>query len=170
MINPPQTNYPADPQDNDSPKATVQRIGGRNARKISEAIGHSQDILFIASTVFPFTLFPDTVAVDREKVTVVNRMFFRVAEIVSIRIHDVLNITADVGPFFGAVRIQTRFFESDIHYIKFLRRDDALRLKRLLQGYVIAAQKEIDCDAFTAEELTKLLDEMGQGHPSNKDM
>lgn len=166
----PQRNEPADLSDNDRPQATVQRITGRNSRKISEAIGHSQDILYIASTVFPFTLFPDTVAVDREKVTVVNRTFFRTAEIVSIRIHDVLNVTADVGPFFGAVRIQTRFFESDIHHIKFLRREDALRLKRLLQGYVIAAQKEIDCDSFTAEELTKLLNEIGQGHPTYKDM
>jgi len=170
-MNSPPNNYPADPpnSDTDKPKATVQRIHGRNPRKIAEAIGHSQEILFSATTVFPFTLFPDTVAVDREKVTVVNRLFFRVAEIVSIRIHDVLNVTADVGPFFGAVRIQTRFFEKDVHDIKYLHREDALHLKRLLQGYVIAAQKHLDCDAFTAKELASLLDEIGQGHPS-KDM
>lgn len=166
----PQRDNPADLSDNDKPQTTVQRITGRNSRKVSEAIGHSQDVLFYATTVFPFTLFPDTVTVDREKVTVVNRMFFRTAEVVSIRIHDVLNVTADVGPFFGAVKIQTRFFESDIHHIKFLHRVDALRLKRLLQGYVIAAQKEIDCDSFTAEELKKLLNEIGQGHPTDKDM
>lgn len=164
-----QTNEP--PTDPAEPKheSLISRTTARNARRISEAIGHSQDMLFIATTIFPFTLFPDTVAVDREKVTVVNRTFFRVAEIVSIRIEDVLNVTADVGPFFGAVKIQTRFFEQDNHSIKFLRRADALRLKRLLQGYVIASKKEIDCDSFTAEELAKLLDEIGQGHPS-KDM
>lgn len=158
-----------DPADLPSTNPQIQRIAGRNPRKIIEAIGHSQEILFIASTVFPFALFPDTVAVDREKVTVVNRTFFRVAEIVSIRIHDVLNVTVDVGPFFGAVKIQTRYFESDIHYIKFLRRKDALTLKRLLQGFVIATQKKIDCDAFNAQELATLLEEIGQAHPK-KDM
>ncbi len=140
-----------------------------SARRLAEAIGNSRDMLFLASTVFPFTLFPDTVTVDREKVTVVNRTFFRTAEIVSIRISDVLNVTADVGPFFGSVKIQTKFFDSDNHAITFLRREDALRLKRLLQGYVIASQKEIDCDSFTAPELARLLDEIGQGHPK-KDM
>ena len=173
-MNNPQTKEPATLPDNTSDNTPIQppriqRISGRNARKVSEAVGHSQDMLFQASTVFPFTLFPDTVTVDREKVTVVNRTFFRIAEIVSIRIPDVLNVTASVGPFFGAVRIQTRYFESDIHYIKFLRRHDALRLKRLLQGYVIASQKEIDCDSFSTDELSTLLDEIGQGHP-NKDM
>lgn len=162
-------------QDKDTvPAPTVtqlhrQRISHSNARRLSEAIGHSQDMLFSATTVFPFTLFPGTITVDREKVTVVNRWFFRVAEIVSIRIEDILNVTADVGPFFGALKIQTRFFDRDIHSINFLRRNDALKLKRLLQGYVIASKKEIDCDAFTADELAKLLDEIGQGHPS-KDM
>lgn len=147
----------------------THRITPQSIRRLSEAIGNSQDMLFMATTVFPFTLFPDTVTVDREKVTVVNRTFFRVAEIVSIRIEDVLNVTADVGPFFGAVKIQTRFFDRDVHAIKYLKRSDALRLKRLLQGYVIAAKKQIDCDTFSTEELVTILDEIGQGHPS-KDM
>lgn len=150
------------------PDTRTQRIT-RRARRLSEAIGHSQDTIFTATTVFPFNLFPDTVAVDREKVTIVNRTFFRVAEIVSLRIDDVLNVMADVGPFFGAVKIQTRFFDAASYSIRFLRRNDALKLKRILQGYVIASQKGIDCDGFTAEELATLLDEIGQGNPS-KDM
>lgn len=155
-------NNPADPE------SRMRRIS-RRARRLSEAIGHSQDTIFSATTVFPFNLFPDTVTVDREKVTIVNRTFFRTAEIVSLRIDDVLNIMADVGPFFGAVKIQTRFFDAASYSIKFLRRQDALKLKRILQGYVIASQKGLDCDAFTAEELETLLDEIGQGNPS-KDM
>lgn len=157
------TNQPLGPPDSRS-----QRIA-RRARKLSEAIGHSKDTIFKATTVFPFNLFPDTVVVDREKVTIVNRSFFRVAEVVSLRINDVLNVMADVGPFFGAVKIQTRFFGTDGYSITFLRRRDALKLKRILQGYVIANQKGLDCDGFTAEELAMLLDEIGQTNP-DKDM
>lgn len=160
----PLTNQPPEPED------TRSKLITRRTRKLSEAIGHSKDILFIASTVFPFSLFPDTVAVDREKVTIVNRTFFRVAEIVSLRIDDVLNVMADVGPFFGAVKIQTRFFDAASYSINFLRRSDALKLKRILHGYVIANQKGIDCDGFTAEELATLLDEIGKDSPNPADM
>ena len=152
----------------DLPNTRTVRLGHR-ARKLSEAIGHSQDMLFTATTVFPFNLFPDSVAVDREKVTIINRTFFKTAEIISLRIEDVLNVMADVGPFFGAVKIQTRFFDAASYSIKFLRRGDALKLTRILHGYVIAKQKDIDCDAFTADELSTLLNEIGQGSPG-KDM
>jgi len=153
----PSTENPAQP-------ATTPR-----AQRYYDAIGHSQDMLFTARTVFPFSFFPDTVTVDREKVTIVNRTFFRVAEIVSTRIHDVLNVTADVGPFFGAVHIHTRYFDNDSYSVKFLRRTEALRLKRILQGYVIACQKGIDCEKYTTKELAQLLDDIGEGHPSKGD-
>jgi hypothetical protein len=154
---------PRDPAD---PATTPIELKSRRARKVSEAIGHSQDTIFWATTVFPFNLFPDTVIVDREKVTIVNRTFFRTAEIVSLRINDVLNVMADVGPFFGSVKIQTRFFDAASYSIKFLKRRDALKLNRILHGYVIANQKGIDCDGFTAEELATLLYEIGQGNPN----
>lgn len=159
----PPTNGPAVPPDTTDSAKT--RITTRRTRRISEAIGHSPDVLFSATTVFPFSLFPDSVTLDREKVTIINRVFFRVAEIVSLRIDDVLNVMADVGPFFGAVKIQTRFFDAASYSIRFLRRDDALRLKHLLQGYVIANQKGINCDGFTADELATLLEKIGQEGP-----
>ena len=41
-------------------------------------------------------------------------------------------------------------------------RDDATRLKRITQGYVIALQRNIDCSALPLRELSKMLDELGQ--------
>lgn len=140
------------------------------ARRLREAIGNSQDMLMTATTVFPFTLFPDTVTIDREKITIAHRFFFRVAEVVSMRIEDILNVTADVGPVFGSISMLTRYFDPDKPYIvNYLWRRDALKIKRILQGYVTAVKKEIDLSAFSAEELAVLLDEFGQGNPS-KDM
>ena len=155
---------------NDPPgQQQLHDITTRTARKLSEVIGNSQDVLFSANTVFPFVLFPDTVTVDREKVTVAHRTFFRVAEIVSVPIEDVLNVTADVGPFFGSIVIQTRFFDNHAN-INFLKRHDALKLKRVLQGYVVATKKSIDCSTFSASQLAEILDNLGKGHPTMTDM
>jgi len=134
----------------------------RVTQQLSQAIGGAQDVLFSATTVFPFTLFPDTITVDRAKLSVAKRMFFQVAEAMTIRIEDILNVTADVGPFFGSVKIATRFFDTKKPYtVNYLWRHDALKLKRIMQGYIIAKQQNIDCSSLSAPELTMLLDKLG---------
>lgn len=137
--------------------------------ELGKAISDSQEALVTATTVFPFTLFPDTVIVDREKFTVAHRIFFRVAEVTTIRVEDILNVTADVGPFFGSLKILTRFFDPDKPYtVNFLWRSDTLRIKRVLQGYVIAIQKKIDCSALSTPELAVLLDDLGRATPNDE--
>jgi hypothetical protein len=138
-------------------------------RELSDAIRVSHEPLISATTVFPFTLFPDTVVVDREKLTVAHRIFFQVAEVLSIRIEDILNVTADVGPFFGSIKISTRFFDKSKPYnVNFLWREDALKIKRIMQGYIIATQKKIDCSALNSPELAQMLDELGQAAPNEE--
>ncbi len=131
-------------------------------QQLTRAIVAARKPLARATTVFPFTLFPDTVVIDRSKITVTHRTFFWTAEVVSIRVEDVLNVMADVGPIFGSVTITTRFFNAEKPYVvSYLWRSDALRIKRILQGYVIATQKEIDCSALDTHRLSKLLEELG---------
>jgi|SRR5688572_14072325 len=139
-------------------------------RKLTQAVEGTRQTLFEATTVFPFTLFPDTVVIDREKLTVTHRVFFQVAEVMSIRIEDILNVTADVGPFFGSLKISTRFFNTKKPYkVNYLWRGDAMRIKRIMQGYIIARQKDIDCSAFSSKELADMLDKLGQAAPNNAD-
>ncbi|HTE21906.1 MAG TPA: hypothetical protein VK674_02590 [Candidatus Limnocylindria bacterium] len=131
--------------------------------ELAETITKSREVLVSATTVFPFTLFPDAVTLDRAKLTIAHREFFAVGEVVSIRIEDILNVMADVGPFLGSLKIFTRFFSTDKPYqVSFLRRQDALRIKRILQGYIIAIQKKIDCSALPTPELARMLDDLGQ--------
>lgn len=134
-----------------------------SAIELTQTIDKSHEILVQATTVFPFTLFPDAITLDRAKLTIAHREFFWTAEVMSIRIEDILNVTADVGPFFGSLKIFTRFFATDKPYtISFLRRKDALRLKRVLQGYIIALQKEIDCSSMPTKDLAQMLGDLGK--------
>ncbi len=123
----------------------------------------AQDTLFQANTVFPFVLFTDTVALDREKLTITKRQFFLVAKIVSIPIAEILRVEANVGPFFGSVHISSRFFSSKTMAINFLTRHDAVELQRILQGYIIAHQKGIDSADVDKEQLVVLLNDLGEG-------
>lgn len=142
----------------------------RDARQqLTQAIVSSHEPLYAARTAFPFTLFPDTVVIDRAKLTVTRRNLFWTTEAMSIRIEDVLNVTADVGPLFGSVKIATRFFtaERQPYIVNYLWRKDALKIKRIMQGYIIATQKEIDCAELDTHQLAELLDELGDGSLNN---
>ena len=129
-------------------------------QELREAIRGSRQVLATATTVF--TLFPDTLVIDRAKLTVTKRTFFSMAEVMSIRMEDILNVTATVGPFFGTVKIISRVMSPEKSYIvgRFWRKD-ALRMKRITQGYVIALQREIDCNTLPPRELAAMLEKLG---------
>lgn len=132
-------------------------------QELRDAINDARQVLISATTVFPLTFFPDTITVDRTKITVTHRSFFRVAEVVSIRIEDILDIAAGVGPLFGSIRITSRFFNNEMPYsLNHFWREDAQRVKRITQGYMIALQKKIDCKNLSTRELAAMLDKLGQ--------
>ena len=147
----------------------VQAEKQKTADELIDAVGGSQDVLVRINTVFPLTIFPDTITIDRTKLTITHREFFKVGQSLSINIEDILNVEAGVGPFFGTIKITTRFFDPSKPYtMRNITRGDALRIKRILQGYIIAKQKEVDCTALTTRELAKLLDELGKVAPAEK--
>ncbi len=150
-------------QVNNPVSADLPRDKQEVAQELVSAIGGSNDVLVRATTVFPFTANPDTVTLDRTKLTITHRDFFKTAEVLSIRVEDILNVTASVDAFFGSIKISTRFFDPNKPYVvKFLRRKDALKLKRIVQGYLIARQREVDCSALSTRQLANLLDELGK--------
>ncbi len=145
------------------PPATQAVAPNVVAPALQSLMRFGDEVLVKASTVFPFTLFPDTIIVDRSKVTIIKRNFFFVAETYSIRIQDVLNVTTTVGPIFGSISLITRIFNQDDkpHSINFLRRADAIKIKHLVQGYIIAMHHGIDCSEMESSELVPLLNRLG---------
>ena len=132
----------------------------------------SHEVLFKKDTVFPFILFPNTIILDRTQLTIIHRTFFRVAKISSVRIQDILTTDVNVGPFFGSLRVATRFFvnqdtedgrgtEIKAPSINFLWKHDALEIHKLLQGFIVATQDEIDISETPTSELKELLRSLG---------
>lgn len=135
-------------------------------QELKEAIQGSSEVL--ASSTTAFKIFPDTLTLDRAKLTVTKRTFFSTAEVVSIRIEDVLNVTAQVGPILGSIKIVSRVMSADKPYeIHGFWRNDAIKLKRVTQGYVIALQRQIDCSNLPTRELANMLEKLGEDNHTN---
>ncbi len=131
--------------------------------KLRQVVDKSHETIMTATTAFPFTFFPDTVTIDRNKLNITHRVFFWTGEVINIKIDDILNVTARVGPFFGSIQIHTRFFDPHKPYtVNLLWRKDALRIDRVMQGYSIAKEENIDLSVLDAKELAQKLDELGK--------
>ncbi len=134
-----------------------------NTDSLSGILKKSHQVLAAAKTVIlPNNLFPDSVVVDRTKVTIVKRSFFWTSSVISIRIEDVLNVTCGTGPFFGSLTLSNRIMNSTDHYeINYFWRKDATYLKQIIQGYMIAQHNHIQVAQLEKDELIETLLELG---------
>ena len=145
---------------NDQQEASLGKE--EKVENLKNIVSKSHEILMSANTVFPITLFPDSVVVDRTKVTITKRDFFWTSDVMSIRIEDVLNVSASVGPLFGSLTIASRVMSTIDHFrIDHFWRNDAILLKHIIQGYVIAQHNNIDTAHLTTNELIETLRELG---------
>jgi hypothetical protein len=130
--------------------------------KLFKAAKQVGEVLYKAETVFPFTLFPDAVTIDREKLSISYRVFFKVAKVISTPLDDIESVDANLGPFFGSLRITSRFFVNNTRYVKFLSREDAVKIQSILQGYKLVKEKDIDISEISKDELVMMLRKLGE--------
>ena len=146
---------------------TEQAHAPKSGKDLEEVLERSNQVIARATSIFPLTLFPDTVILDRTKLTVIKRNFFLSEDVMSIRIEDILNVSTTIGPIFGSITIATRVMSSTDHFtIRNFFREDVMRLSHMIQGYVIARHNNIECDHLSYDELVHTLQELG--HESGK--
>jgi hypothetical protein len=133
-----------------------------HTEKLFQAAKQVSEVLYQAESVFPLTLFPDTITIDREKLSISYRVFFRVAKVVSTPLDDIESVDANVGPLFASLRITSKFFVNNTRYVKYLTRDDALKIQSIMQGYKLAKEKDVDLTKINKDELVMMLIKLGQ--------
>lgn len=143
-----------------SPKAHQEEL--EKADELKKMVRRSHEMLGSARTVFPITIFPDSITVDRTKVTITKRDFFWTSNTISFQIEDILNVSCSIGPLFGSLTIASRVMSTIDHFtINYLWRGDTIFLKHLLQGHMIAKQNKLETDGMTREEMVKALCDIG---------
>ena len=121
------------------------------------------ELLADVQSAFPFTLFPDSINIDRRKATIIHRAFLGKKTVVSVPLADILRVELSTGPLIGSLKIMTKFFDNKPLTVNFLRKSDAFLVKRLLDGYIIAKERGIDCSTMPKAELIAMLRSLGQG-------
>jgi hypothetical protein len=121
------------------------------------------ELLADVQSAFPFSLFPDSINIDRRKITVIHRAFLAKSVVVSVPLADIHRVELSTGMLLGSLKIMAKFFDDEPLTVNSLKTSDAFLVKRLLVGFIIAIERNIDCSSMPKEELIAMLTGLGQG-------
>jgi hypothetical protein len=128
---------------------------------LQKVIKESNEILVTASTIGP--IHKNALTLTRTKLFGEERAGLGNVSVMSVRIEDVLNVNGEVGPVSGFIEISTKFTSPGKPYrIGSFHRKDVLKLKRIIQGYIIALQKNINTSPIPLPELSQMLYDLGE--------
>src|SRR3989339_682390 len=128
---------------------------------VAGLVKKSNRILVTISTHrFPFDFFPDTLNVEEGRLTIINRSFFLSSQVHSVDIKDISNIFVNTAPFFAQLVIISKTFIKNEIRIKYLWKDEAVLVRRIIEGLRTFQSKQIDTSTYSVGELIAKLKEL----------
>lgn len=137
-------------------------------QKMENIIDRDDIELFRATSVFPFQLFPDTITIDTTKVTIIQKTMFATEAILSCTLKDLSDV--EVQTAFTLATIYIRYMpqsnspgmnEPKELKITAIKRQDAMKAKKILRGVLVAKAEKINIATLSPEELKKVLERFG---------
>lgn len=148
--------------------AEVEKSTVSNLEMLKNAVEKAEKILIKSKAIFPFDFFPDSITIDRQKLTIVHRNFWGVKNTISVHHSDVKNIEASIGPFMGSVTITSMNFTNNTQTVKYLPKDDVLKIQQLVQGFIVANDEKIETNDIDDNTLVDLLTKLGRGEAGER--
>ena len=105
-------------------------------------------------------LLADTLNVEESRLTIINRNFFLSSQVHSVDIKDISNIFVNTSPFFAQLVIISKTFTKNEIRIKYLWKDEAVLVRRIIEGLRTFLSKKIDTSTYSTEELIAKLKEL----------
>jgi len=127
--------------------------------KVEELVRKSNRKITSISSVVPWSLFPNTIEVEESRVTFIFRQFFAFQSH-SVDIRDITNVFIESGFLFAKLQVVSRtFIQNDIK-IDFLKKKEALQVKKIIEGLRTFAYNDIDTSNYKIGDLITKLDEL----------
>jgi len=99
------------------------------------------DVILQVKSVFPLQLFPDELIVHKNKVTLINRTGPQMSQIRDMHLHDIAQVEADCGPFFGHLHVYPKLRTEEPLLIDRLSRDDTLKAREVIENMIEEDQR-----------------------------
>lgn len=113
----------------------------------------------ISSHAFPVDFFPNTLVVEEDRVTIVTREFLS-SQVHSVDIKNIANILINTTLFFSQLVIISKTFEENEVTIRNLRTNEAIYVRRIIEGLRLLSTKQINTSVYSTDELISTLEEL----------
>lgn len=140
----------------------AQKVAGKETKKLQSLGLQSDKVLFKVKAVFPFDFFPDELIVDETKVSVVTHTFFASAAIRSVGYDGIFNVITEHSLLFAKLKLTEVVYLDQPLEIDYLKKNDAMRARRIIQGMVMAKKEGIDTSKIDTETLLKKVEDLGR--------
>lgn len=134
----------------------------KQKQKINDLVDVSHQILLHIKAVWPFDFFPDEIMVDINKVDVVKKYFFWSERRHSVFVKDISDVFVETSILFASLNIIDSGFAENIIQISFLKKDEAIRARKIIQGIVVAAKQGVDLSKLELQDLLVKIEELGK--------
>lgn len=131
-------------------------------QKLEDLAGKADNVLLKVSTVFPFTFFVHDIIIDPYKVNIIFREFFWSEHIHSIMVKDILDVVVETSLFFATIKFVDQGYVENSVDITYLKREDALRVRKVVQGLVIAHRQAVDLSILNPDQIRDQTEELGK--------
>lgn len=111
---------------------------------------------------FPIDLFPDTMNVEDDRITIIVRNFFWSSGVHSVDIKDISNVFINTAPFFAQLVIVSKTFTANEIRIKYLWKEQAVEIRRIIEGLRIFVREGVDTSVYSKRELVDKLEELSR--------
>lgn len=128
-------------------------------QKLENLVINSNRLLIGTSAVFPLDFFPDTINVEATRVNIIRRSLF-FSEVHSVDIKDITNVFLSQSIFFASLAIVSKTFVENQIKISRLWKNDAVEVRRIIEGLRMITKADIDMNNYSVEELTRKLKEL----------
>lgn len=144
---------------NHSPPAVFRHE--EEVKKLEKLVDATHSVLMKTKTVFPFDLFPDEVTIDENKINIVFREFFFSEDVHSIMIHLIKDVEVETSLLFGTIKIVPDGYPAQPIYVRYLKKSDALKIRRIIQGLMLSKKEGIDTTKLDEGELKEKVELVG---------
>lgn len=105
--------------------------------------------------------FPSEIVIETTKVNVSLRDYFFMRRLHTVSIEDISDVFVETTPWYATLKIVDKDFIENSVEVQFLRKNDAKKARRIIQGLVTAFKEGINIATLPDESLLEKLEALG---------
>lgn len=137
-----------------------RNVENQEEKKLEEAINKRKKSIFKVKTLFPLDLFPDTLTIDLDTVTVSSHNFIKSGSVVSYSIDDIKRVVVEKGPITSTVRIYLTGASKEVA-VSQMKNSDAFEVRKIINGLLRAKKEHINLRKIDTKMFHKKIEELG---------